>query len=69
LGGDAEHNVTLGILRAFDASDVRTELWDNFQNPSQDTPGSFAKFAAPTIANGHVYLPTFSNEVIVYGLR
>jgi hypothetical protein len=69
LGGDAEHNVTLGILRAFDATDVTKELWDNYQNPSQDDPGSFAKFAPPTIANGHVYLPTFSNEVIVYGLR
>jgi hypothetical protein len=29
----------------------------------------YAKFSAPTIANGHVYLPTFSGKVVVYGLR
>ena len=28
----------------------------------------FAKFASPTVARGRVYLPTFSNELIVYGL-
>jgi hypothetical protein len=69
LGGDAEHGVAPGILRAFDATDVTRELWDNNQNPSQDGAGNFAKFAAPTIANGHVYLPTFSNQVVVYGLK
>src|SRR5262249_4740168 len=29
----------------------------------------FAKFAAPTVANGHVYLPTFEYQLRVYGLR
>jgi len=66
--GDAEHSVTPGILRAFDASDVTKELWDNKQNASRDGAGNYAKFSAPTIANGHVYLPTFSNKVVVYGL-
>ena len=66
--GDAEHEVRPGILRAFDANDVNNELWDNQQNPS-DAAGTYAKFSAPTIANGHVYLPTFSNKVVVYGLR
>ena len=32
------------------------------------TPGNFAKFSSPTIANGKVYLGTFSNQLIVYGL-
>lgn len=67
--GDAEHATSPGILRAFDANDVRKELWNNQQNPSRDAAGSYAKFAAPTIANGHVYLPTFSNRVVVYGLQ
>jgi hypothetical protein len=66
--GDAEHDVSPGILRAFDANDVTKELWNNQQKP-RDAGGSYAKFAAPTIANGHVYLPTFSNRVVVYGLQ
>ncbi len=67
--GDAEHTVSPGILRAFDANDVTRELWTNQQNAARDGAGSYAKFSAPTIANGHVYLPTFSNRVVVYGLR
>ena len=66
--GDAGHNVVPGILRAFDANDVTKELWNNRQT-APDAAGNFAKFAPPTIANGHVYLPTFSNQVVVYGLR
>jgi hypothetical protein len=66
--GDAEHSVSPGILRAFDANGVSKELWNNLRNP-RDAGGNYAKFAAPTIANGHVYLPTFSNQVVVYGLR
>jgi len=30
---------------------------------------SFAKFCCPTVANGKVYLATFSDQVRVYGLR
>ena len=66
--GDAEHSVSPGILRAFDANDISKELWNNQQKP-RDAGGYYAKFAAPTIANGHVYLPTFSNRVVVYGLQ
>ena len=66
--GDAEHAVSAGILRAFDANDVSNQLWNNQLN-QRDAGGNYAKFAAPTIANGHVYLPTFSNRVVVYGLQ
>lgn len=66
--GDAEHGVTPGILRAFDATDVSKELWNSRQNAARDVGGAYAKFASPTIANGHVYLATFSNRVAVYGL-
>jgi len=69
FSGDAEHAVSPGILRAFDANDVTKELWNNRQNVSRDGAGNYAKFSSPTIANGHVYLPTFSNQVVVYGLR
>ncbi len=67
--GDAESFVSPGILRAFDANDVTRELWNNHQNVARDGAGSYAKFSAPTVADGHVYLPTFSNRVVVYGLR
>lgn len=66
--GDAEHAISPGILRAFDANDISKELWNNQRSP-RDAGGNYAKFAAPTIANGHVYLPTFSNRVVVYGLQ
>jgi len=69
FSGDAESFVTPGILRAFDATDVTKELWNNRQNLSRDGAGTYAKFSAPTIADGHVYLPTFSNQVVVYGLQ
>ncbi|MBZ5678137.1 MAG: hypothetical protein LAP61_28155, partial [Acidobacteriia bacterium] len=61
-------DVVPGALRAFDASDVSIELWNSDWNSSRDTLGSFAKFAAPTVANGKVYVATFSNQLVVYGL-
>jgi hypothetical protein len=69
LTGDAESGVSPGILRAFDANDITKELWNNRQNFTRDGAGNYAKFASPTIANGHVYLPTFSRQVVVYGLQ
>ena len=57
-----------GILYAFSASDLSKELWDSSMNSSRDGLGTLAKFAAPTIANGKVYVPTFSNHLVVYGL-
>lgn len=65
--GDAENGTQKGILRAFDANDITKELWNSNNNPGDYVP-SFAKFCSPTIANGHVYLATFSNQVLVYGL-
>jgi uncharacterized protein (TIGR03437 family) len=37
-------------------------------NSSRDGLGDLAKFTSPTIANGKVYVPTFSNRLVVYGL-
>jgi hypothetical protein len=37
-------------------------------NASRDSPGKFAKFAPPTVVNGKVYVPTFSEKLAVYGL-
>ena len=66
--GDAGNTVSPGILRAFDANDITKELWNSDQ-VNTDYMGAYAKFSSPTIANGHVYVPTFSNQVVVYGLK
>jgi outer membrane protein assembly factor BamB len=67
-GCDAEHTACPGILRAFDAGNISHELWNSSQTQG-DAVGKFAKFCPPTIANGHVYLATFSYKVEVYGLK
>jgi uncharacterized repeat protein (TIGR03806 family) len=54
------------ILRAYDASDLRP-LWDSSRNRTRDAPGNHAKFVIPTVANGRLYLPTFSDQLVVYG--
>lgn len=65
--GDANQSVRPGILRAFDATDVTKELWNSSEYQT-DNPGNYAKFNCPTIINGKVYLATFSNRLVVYGL-
>jgi hypothetical protein len=64
--GDANQSVRPGILRAFSASDITKELWHSSSN--EVNGGNYAKFNCPTIANGKVYLATFSNKLNVYGL-
>jgi hypothetical protein len=65
---DANQKVVDGILRAYAASDLTNELWNSKQNPNRDDLGKYAKFCPPTIANGKVYMATFSDKVMVYGL-
>ena len=57
-----------GMLVAYDATDLSNVLWDSTGDPD-DAPGIFTKFANPTVANGKVYVPTMSNQLVVYGLR
>ena len=59
-----------GNLFAFDATNLANLLWSTTQNPSRDAYGSFAKFVAPTIANGRVYVATNNTpgQIAVYGL-
>jgi hypothetical protein len=68
LNCDANQRVCPGILRAFKAANVAEELWNSEQVSARDAVGDLAKMCPPTIANGKVYLPTFSNKLNVYGL-
>jgi len=66
--GDANQAVRPGILHAYDAQNVTNELWNSEQYSARDSVGKYAKFVPPTVANGKVYLATFSNRLNVYGL-
>ena len=57
-----------GILYAFDAADLKKELWNSNLNKRRNYSGSYARWIPPTIANGKVYLATFDNLLNVYGL-
>ncbi|NOT59920.1 MAG: hypothetical protein HOP19_06805, partial [Acidobacteria bacterium] len=66
---DANQKVVPGILRAYDADNLQRELWNSYQARERDDFGNFSKNAPPTVANGKVYLATFSHHLSVYGLR
>jgi hypothetical protein len=67
--GDAENNPPVpGVMYAFDARNVATELWNSTMNGARDGFGNFAKFVPPLVVNGRVYVATWSNQVAVYGL-
>ena len=72
--GDSWHESRPGILHAFEADDIRHELWNSLEIPTRDDCGEYSKMAPPTIANGRVYLASFGAENVgtgqfcVYGL-
>ena len=63
---DANQAVVSGTLHAYNAQNVTNELWNSAQ-VSRDVVGNLAKFVPPTVANGKVYVATFSNRLNVYG--
>jgi len=66
--GDLSVDGVPGTLHALDATNLAVEYWNSGQaSNGRDTLGGLAKFATPTIANGRVYVPTFSNSVTIYG--
>jgi hypothetical protein len=56
------------VLEAYDAKDVRKLLWSSDMGPTTNRVETLAKFNTPVIANGKVYIPTFSNKLEVFGL-
>jgi hypothetical protein len=67
--GGGLNNVVRGVLHAFNAENIAPDLWNSESNSSRDGSFLFAKFNTPVVANGRVYMATFSNAVNVYGLR
>ena len=71
---DSLYRVVPGVLRAFNAENLTTELWDSNMNSGRDGSFNFAKFVPPVVANGRVYMATFGNSahtpgtVNIYGL-
>jgi hypothetical protein len=66
---DAMNKTVAGTLRAYDALDLNKELWTSDMDvDGDDRVGCLAKFCPPVVANGKVYLATFSRELVVYGL-
>jgi outer membrane protein assembly factor BamB len=67
--GDAWHATATGALYAYDAADVsKPSLW-NSTLVAADAVGTFAKYSPPIVANGKVYVATFSGRLMVYGLK
>jgi len=56
-----------GTLHAFNADDL-SEIWNSDMNAG-DKLGGFVRFANPTVANGKVYVPAMSNQLVVYGMK
>ena len=69
--GNANSAVVHGALVAYHATAVTNgkmkQLFHSDANPANDL-GNFAKYATPVVANGKVYVATFSNKVVQYGL-
>lgn len=81
LGKNALHAVVPGRLVAFAASPIKGELQELWRSDRQPAHASalqrqvavneykFAKFSYPTVADGKVFLASFSGRVLVFGLK
>jgi hypothetical protein len=61
------HTSTSGMLHAYDANNLSSELWNSNQVSTRDTLPSAVKFSEPLVVNGRVYVAT-KGSVTVYGL-
>jgi hypothetical protein len=69
--GNANSEVVHGALVAYDATTINggvlKQLFHSDAKAANDM-GDFAKYSTPVVANGKVYVGTFSNKVVQYGL-
>jgi len=77
LQNTGSSGTTAATLRAYDATDLSTELYNSSTN-SGDVPGYGIKFSSPVVGNGKVYISTGHDlttatspqgEIGVYGLN
>jgi hypothetical protein len=69
--GDANSTVVHGELVAYDATAaINGKLKQLFHSDAKpaNNMGNFAKYSTPVVANGKVYVGTFSKKVVQYGL-
>jgi hypothetical protein len=69
--GNANAEIVPGALVAYDATQVvngKLKLLFHSDAKVADKLGNFAKYSTPVVANGKVYVGTFSNKVVQYGL-
>lgn len=67
INESADSAVVPGILRALNAETLE-EIWNSQDVPARDSVGTFGKYVPPLVVNGKVYMATFNNAVVVYGL-
>ncbi|MGD0930423.1 MAG: hypothetical protein ABR902_07220 [Candidatus Korobacteraceae bacterium] len=64
---DEYSNAGNAVLRAYNAGNLGSEIYNSQQNAGRDQAGQAVKFAVPTVADGHVFVGTV-NQVDMYGL-
>jgi len=55
-----------GVLYAYDASNLGVELYNSNQNAARDGFSGYTHFAAPTVANGEVFVGT-KTSLMIFG--
>jgi len=74
IKGDANRTVLKGGLAAFNATatgGTLALLWRSDQSTNggvDNNVGNMSKFAPPLVLNGKVYVPSYSNKLVVYGV-
>ena len=56
-----------GILRAYDAANLGTQLYASDESGSRDTLDYAVKFSVPLVVNGKVFV-TSMGKLTIYGL-